>query len=378
MDLLTGYGSDDSNENGEKRNDATKDPVILVEAPSTLPTATTTMTTTATATTTRRGRKLLSLTAVLPQHILDQLTKAQMQGNIDGDMDDDDEDGTYRTSSKRDSSMPDKKAAPNHVHTVKDAGINHLLSDLHAAPMKHAMKQSTLLTSNNGTGEKLGAAFLTSSVHVSTTHKLGENSEVRDIHGNTKDEKGISQPTSSVSKYLLSVPKPTDVPRPSATVYAARVELENDSELQPPFPPPDPPESLMDTTTTAYNDHSDYASRKRSRKDLEHALRQGHLHAIQDDSRVAHLVQASPTAYQPDEQSYAVPVAGVKVVPTALYDPSQGQAVVGSGGHKGRGKNQIHHLMAAAADLELARARGQAPAASNAQHRVNAKRKYGW
>jgi hypothetical protein len=118
-----------------------------------------------------------------------------------------------------------------------------------------------------------------------------------------------------------------------------------------------------------------YTSRKRSRKEMERALRHGNLDAVMDDSQFVSLEQSQPDSYTPQPETYAVPQYGIRVAATAMYDPSQGAAVTGV--KKGRGKNQINHLMASAANLELQRAR-QGNSNIGKMHRANAKQKYGW
>jgi hypothetical protein len=120
-------------------------------------------------------------------------------------------------------------------------------------------------------------------------------------------------------------------------------------------------------------------SRKRSRKDIERALRRGNLAAVDGAANLQEMQQEDRSGYQPAEETYAVPVDGVRAVPTAMYDPSEGRAVTGYRGARARGRNQINQLMSAAADLELQRARGlAAPSASAKAHRASAKRKYGF
>lgn len=133
-------------------------------------------------------------------------------------------------------------------------------------------------------------------------------------------------------------------------------------------------------------------NKKRRRQEMERLLRQGQLDAALDQSSASsgtntNSVAANtislqqPQAYVPTDGAAAhVDTTGlVRVAPTPMYDPRQGQAVVGTGGGAGRGKNQINHLLASAANLELARARGMVakPGGQN-PHRANAKRKYGW
>jgi hypothetical protein len=102
----------------------------------------------------------------------------------------------------------------------------------------------------------------------------------------------------------------------------------------------------------------------------------------EDGLQVQSMQQAQPDAYTPQEESYAaVAVHGVKVAPTAMYDPSDGQAVVETSiyGVK-REMNQINQLMASAANLEQQRTQGIGGTANQAgkTHRANAKSKYGW
>ena len=103
-----------------------------------------------------------------------------------------------------------------------------------------------------------------------------------------------------------------------------------------------------------------------------------------DGLQVQSMQQAQPDAYTPldPNNSTAVPSHGVRNTATAMYDPTQGQAVVGTSEGVKRGTNQINQLMASAANLEQQRNQGIGGTAANNQagktHRANAKHKYGW
>ena len=123
---------------------------------------------------------------------------------------------------------------------------------------------------------------------------------------------------------------------------------------------------------------------------MERLLRQGQLDAAlakAGSSTSSTLPQRNVIALDHPQSRGPTDGGGVNVDTTGLgrmaatpmYDPREGAAVVGGAAGAGRGKNQINHLLANAASLELARARGMVakPGGSN-PHRVNAKRKYGW
>ena len=153
-------------------------------------------------------------------------------------------------------------------------------------------------------------------------------------------------------------------------------------------------------TEAVSNVSQQHNTKKRSRQELERALRQGNVHVLQDPSLslafqvdVHSLQQADPAEYAPNSETANEEALrqsqqhGIRVGPTLMYDASTGAAekfVAGADGGprlKGRGKNQIHHVVAAAAQLEMQRARQNLPGASSSSgstHRANAKAKYGW
>eukprot|EP00977_Amphora_coffeiformis_P000065 scaffold15_cov204-Amphora_coffeaeformis.AAC.10 len=169
-------------------------------------------------------------------------------------------------------------------------------------------------------------------------------------------------------------PSLSSVPRPSRVMPAAAATTTTTVTAAPPL------KKVGDSPQTM----TAPSNPKRRRQEMERLLRQGQWDAALDPSASAVsrvLEMDQPQAFVPtDGAAQNVDTTGlVRMAATPMYDPSQGQAVVGqAAGSAGRGKNQINHLLASAANLELARARGMAAKPGQNSHRANAKRKYGW
>jgi hypothetical protein len=297
MDLLGGYGSSDDDE------DSNSNPLESNGAK----TASTTSTGTTAKAENKRGKKILSLSAVLPQHILNQLTQ--------GISDSEDEDDAPRTSGR----LPTRSQND-------DTDLKSFLSDLQAAPTTGLFTKKP------------------SKQQPSTPWKVSV------METEAQKPQADTDPSPAASPAVRIAPRVNAAPmtRPAAPAVESRASQAPHQETH--------------SAATAQP-----SIRKRSRKEMERELRAGNFDAIQPTSEV-HQEQGH---YTPAPE--AVPVHGIKVVPTAMYDPASGKTIAGIGG--GRGKNQINHLMAAAANLELERSR-----AGNVgkTHRANAKAKYGW
>jgi hypothetical protein len=372
MDLLAGYSSsDDDDEEKEKEstNTSTAPPAPAIS---------------------QRSKRMISLAAVLPRHIFDQLTESQVKGKNDDNDYDDDSDSDFDDEKARDASKltaPNTSAPSLSSSSQRDVGLSSLLSALHAAPTNKPIFQPKANTTNtiamNTISEPLGAAFLATETSVTRRSKQEQsedtNSMIQDIH----------QISSIPSSTTPSKPRVSVMAAPRLRNAAPAAAQANDHNIHtamfPPPPPPPPPPPLSSTafTTTTFHNSLDEnpaanaTTRKRSRKELERALRQGQLdhvleHVTLDASSEQYVNDHTNFMPAPEEQ----PVYGIKVAPTALYDPSQGAVSVDKRS-SGRGKNQIHHVMAAAAQLERQRAREGNKTNSN-NTRVNAKQKYGW
>ncbi|GKY90384.1 hypothetical protein MPSEU_000012400 [Mayamaea pseudoterrestris] len=422
MDLLDGYSSsDDESKKTQTRKEAerksTADEAVVPTkgavnaSPSNLP---------ATAVTNKKGKKLISLAAVLPRHIIDQLTQSQVKGNDDDDDDDsDDEAGRplARHDSKQDLSSSTSMRQP---HVQRDPELSSLLSELNAAPKNKYMaapsskQKSDRDATKNNQSESLGAAFMTAtttverkslkesgeqavySVHDEAAAKVGNDTGSDSLPVDTDEAPPMDGPPSPAPQTMNAAAgvrsfRPAAVMRVSA---APRAAMQVD---------PDPPtggssnvSSYHEYAQSDYNDDDDDAAtdngndafhssndnnnpRKRSRKELERALRHGHLDAVETDLS---LQANDPSEYHPSAASLsAAPPSqlGIHVAPTQMYDPSAGAVTAGQS--RGRGKNQINHVMAAAAQLEEHRRQQyQREGASGAakSYRANAKQKYGW
>jgi hypothetical protein len=397
MDLFAGYGSSSD----EEENDPKQVSSAVALTAATAAAASSKSVTAAT----RRGKKIISLSAVLPQHILDQLTKSQVGGasddSDDDDDDDNDDDNDDKVGRKPKPKPPAESESASSAKIIssnisEDIGLSQLLSDLHAAPTQGQGKKKK--TANSQTeivaSEKMGAAFLSTTTTTTTGVVDPKQKGVRDVHSHSSLLLSLPVETRKAAPPLTRLAAPrlaAPVRRPiSAAPPVAPLPLQAPPAPKPAYPtasaqPQSQQQSQPNSNKNTNTNTISKQSRKRSRKDLERALRQGNMDIVddrEDGLHVQSVQQAQPDAYTPHEESYAaVPTHGVKVVPTAMYDPSAGQAVVGtSAAGVKRGTNQINQLMASAANLEQQRTQGIGGTSNQAgkTHRANAKHKYGW
>ena len=323
------------------------------------------------------SRKMLSLQAVLPPHIFAQLTKSQREGETATNDDDDDDDDDHDS--------PPSKSKQTTRTTVaaqsQDPGVSRLLQALHGTGTQDDTNDNgkTPDKKPNQPSLPMGAAFLST---TTTIIKPSEESAVRDIH--------VSETTTQTTKPVdseMEEETKTTLESTSRSLLAPKFSTTAPHYVQPSLAPDVPVtgEPMTSATTAAdalypvepepQNQRQSHVP-KRNRKEMEKLLRHGHLDQMDNDTMVQ-LEQASPHAFVPQPEVTQVPTHGVRNVPTQMYDPSAGGTVTGV---RGRGKNQISHLLGQAANLELARARGMngSGGAGGTSHRASAKRKYGW
>ena len=348
---------------------------------------------------------MLSLQAVLPTHIFSQLT-----GEDDDDDNDNDEENRH---------IPPKKTTenPSVHHSSQDPGVSRLLQALHSTAaatttttkVHYSKPAATTPVPTLEPASTMGAAFLsTTTTTQKSVKKKNDNHDdetmtVRDIHAEESTARNLPdkleetmgpgngdgpslvieniKPKAYVMKLTAApkVAKPvqsTGGPQEVASVHDSMMDLEQ-------LPVTDANDVAP---TIQYNSSSQQEQQQQksrySRKEMERLLRQGQLNheAIQDSDRLTEWEQEAPNQYVPEQEvtTNQIPLHGVRNVPTQMYDPSAGGTITGV---RGRGKNQISHLLGQAANLELARARGMPGSSNNGMgnvHRVNAKRKYGW
>jgi hypothetical protein len=319
-----------------------------------------------------RGKRLVSLHAVLPTHILEQLTKSAATGGLDSD------------EEEEAASQPTKDSKRHATVIGKDEGLSSFLSELKSAP--------TLTFLTGGTAENrpaslvppLGQAFTTTQTVV-VSRTSAKNAEIINVHATTT-KKRPEPPAETRQKPFAPEPAGAAPPRPSAFVSVPRPGMNRPIVSAPPL--------LAMTTEQPRQQQSLFAqyqpeleeetidprlAKKKCRKEMEKALRAGNLQALAQ-GRVT-TVEAQGSTFTPQEETYRVPTFGItKVAPVSMYDPKAGSDVVQAGGATGkqRGKHQINTLLASAASLELQRARAIGTTLGGKGKRADAKRKYGW
>lgn len=341
----------------------------------------------------RKGKKLLKLQAVLPDHIWNQLSN----GNAQQDSDEEDEDGK-----KNNPKTKSKAKTPKGPRLPGDnVDMTNLLDSLPKSKTGSTFlggrsilgqdSNSTTIKAASAPSSSLGSAFVTSTVETVRTKKSVPTA-VRDIHSskvNTAVET-VNEDGEEVADEQDETPKPRamslhpvassmpSVPRPRMAAppinnrarTAARAAASGyEQPAYPTLPIAQPHLQWQQHHPTATNT-------KRSRKrQMEQMLRQGNLEGVSSD---VHLHGQDNVFEIPQDQQQASQQShGIRVVPTSQYNPGAGAAAATvkiSG--KQRGKNQMNALLASAASLEAQRARNPLPQQNI--HRSNAKRKYGW
>lgn len=390
--------------------------------------------------TNRRGKKILSLHSVLPPHILEQLTKSEATGMND-DSSDDDNDYEERSKKNSQAKKPasthqDKGIASflsalssakttNKATKGSDTGYNkgNIKSGSTPQPAPSSSlgtafmsvtSTTTIRKKKDGTAPSISTAAVAESPtgsdarqtptgqgepvsSLSPSHyqplSLSPSTAFRPFRTNAGAQVSAAPPvptvafgaathttismrrptTNAAPRYVQRsqqqqhhgqstsmAPPPAQVPRPAAAHAAYE-----------PAPPPQP---------TAAASGGGGNSRKKKRQ-LHKALLAGQLDQAMGSAnanQVTQMEQAHPMDYIPQEETYATPANGVKVVSTSMYNPKAGgdvQADLSS--QRALGKNQINQLMSAAATFQLQQARNGPNAKANSQ-RAGAKRKYGW
>lgn len=356
MDLLGGYGSDESDKSSESgcRGGAllqsTSAP-SLNQAPAPI---------------SKRGKKLIALHAVLPAHILERLTK---EG---GDDSDDDE----PTSAPLVESKPSNPASRG-----KDAGLTSLLSELGSIP-KRAASCDESNAEPTFQPERMGHAFL--QVKTSVWSKA-KQTEIVDVHTPDVETVGESQAMDEVTRQkpstlsslilpaatrqwhgnLPTSPPELGLQQPTATYVSTNGPSDGYSTVSDPFDQIEQMDGNMEPRLT----------KKRSRREIEKALRSGDLDSVGDSVNL-YTIDGVSNVYTPEQEAFTTQKgSGVRIAPVAMYDTKAGKDVLGASvSGKAKGKNQINYLMVSAAAFEA----NEAQKTKVKTQRANAKRKYGW
>jgi hypothetical protein len=424
MDLLGAYDSNSDSEDDEvpqNRNDAK--PADGENLPATKNIASTSAksrsaalkasaSTKSSAKDKKRGKKILKLAAVLPEHIWNQLTAGNAAGEDDGD---DSEDDNKRGKDTRVETQNTAKPAKSiQQKASQDSGLQSLLNELPKSKSTVLSQPPNILGQNiendaedNTTEEtpanntphessSLGFAFLTSTVET-TRRKRNAQDNVENIHA--KKEPPSSAPTkkappvatASSSLAYASLPsRPQAVPRPTASRVAplrpAAPMPTNSHHLGAAAAPfathqqhPNASYATSQQTFSSRPAHAISGKKKQSRKrQMEQMLRAGNIHEFEGD----HEIEGTAHTYTPDvETGPTYQAHGVRVVPTTSYNVGAGTTVATTDiSGRQRTKHQLNSLLASAASLESHRLNNPhlTGTGRGTTHRASAKRKYGW
>lgn len=425
MDLLGGYGSSDGDSDGSSAS--VQSATGPAPPPPPPPAA-------AAGGISKKGRRLLSLGAVLPPEIFDRLARDEQGGSSS---DSEQSAGSYAYSNGAGggnggtSSTSKKKRAPKRK-TVGPAGVGlgggsavpppgemgDLLRELRSAPSvgpaggEHGQNATKKKPPPPPREEKLGMAFMTVTTTVASKKDVGvENihasrpvaglaaapsaEAVESTRGDDMNRKkpAFAAATRRAAAPVVAVPRPGLSAAPSGRTGAAYAPPQQQQQQQ---------QYQYQNNQRAQQQqyHQEPAmgaqqSRKKSRKELERSLRAGKFDALGDDARATTVHQDDLDyggGYAPTEADLSEAAARTAAANAAksgaaglrMYDPSAGGDVdVGAEvSQKHRSKHQINQLVAKAAVLEAHRAGGVGPSGQRSvkgsNSRADAKRKYGW
>ncbi len=397
MDLLQGYGSSGSDSDNDSVPSSVQ-PTTQKKSAAAKPTSKTT----------KRGKRILSLGAVLPPEIFDRLTRpADADDSSTSSFEDG---GDKRVGSKKrkrakdgdDNVVTSSEPSNHHGSSVERTELNSFLSELRSAPMEKKDGNDTKSNNNsqNNKSEKLGMAFMS---YTETKH---DSKEVVDVHaakpsavrptttGDANLQRKSAAPSMSFSRISTAAPVPVVNNNVSMPQYSSATSYNNIPEYHVPQETKQQMNTPIQSNTTAYDDYTSsntMAKSRKQRREEERALRSGA--AFQNPSAATEIHQPSPTEFAPTAHAAAIASRAARFRGAgggnggkniAMYDPKAGTDIAGQGiSGKHKSKHQINSLMAnaisleahRAAESELARIGGGQKGGSS---RVDAKRKYGW
>lgn len=320
MDLLGGYGSDESSESGciggAQLPSTTAPAPSLRQGPASI---------------SKRGKKLISLHAVLPAHILERLTKEA------GDDSDDDEPA----------SAPLVETKPSHpAKRGTDAGLTSLLSELGSIP-QNAVTCDKSSAKAPFKSEIMGHSFL--QVKTSILSKA-KQAEIVNVHKPNVETVGDGEDMDEVTRQKPSTLSSSTVPMSTRQWNGNVLKSSPELGLQQrtaAHVSTTGPSDMYNTASDPFNQSEQmvrsmdsHLSKKRSRREIEKALRSGDLDSVGDSVNVYTLDGAS-NVYAPEKEAFTTQKgSGVRIAPVAMYDTKAGKDVLGAGvSGKAKGKN---------------------------------------
>ena len=359
--------------------------------------------------TTKRGKRILSLGAVLPPDIFDRLTRPA--GEDSSSSSSEDEDNKRAGSKKRKRATKGQEVDNDATNTnVTNNGadrteLNSFLSELRSTPMEQKIGDAKSKQKNNpppkNKSDKLGMAFMS---YIETKH---DKNEVVDVHAakplaapkrNTVDDAPTQPQRKATATSFSRISTAAPVQYPAATTYehhypqqvqhmsteANANTVSNTSPVQHNYNNNTPANNVMTKS-------------RKQRREEERALRSGT--AFQNPAATTEIHQPSPTEFAPTAHAAAIASRAARhrgvgnvgggggsgsMKNIAMYDPQAGGDVKGLGiTGKHRSKHQINSLMANAISLEAHRAAEAeltrlGGGGQKGNSRADAKQKYGW
>ena len=371
MDLLKGYGSDSDSSSAASSSPDAHGGAREAQKP--------------TSTTNSRGKKVLSLGAVLPSAIFDRLTRPEEDDSSMSSY----EDGPDRRGKKRkydsgdvDSNTSSEAKAIPEKSGVDRSEMNSLLSELRSTPLHVGKKDGKTKKEAQKAGSQLGMAFMQTTTNKSSKKAMG----VIDIHAErttkpTMASSAVPRPPKVLPKFSRAATAPV--------VQMARQHVPAEMPQYPVMEADEPrPATAADQPEQMYTQQSSAPKSRRQLREEERMLRSGISAASATE-----IHQPSPSEFAPNAHAAVVAAKAARMRSGAgrgagagslgMYDPSTGGDKGGIAG-KHRSKNQINSLVANAISLEAHRATeaelaklgmGSGVAKSS---RADAKKKYGW
>lgn len=358
--------------------------------------------------TTKRGKRILSLGAVLPPDIFDRLTRPAGEDSSSSSSEDEDNKRAGSKKRKRATKGQEVTDATNTNVTNNGADrteLNSFLSELRSTPMEQKIGDAKSKKKNNpppkNKSDKLGMAFMS---YTETKH---DKNEVVDVHAakplaapkrNTVDDAPTQPQRKATAPSFSRISTAAPVQYPTATNYEHHY-----------------PQQVQHTSTEAnantvsntspvqhnYNNNTPannvMTKSRKQRREEERALRSGT--AFQNPAATTEIHQPSPTEFAPTAHAAAIASRAARhrgvgnvgggggsgsMKNIAMYDPQAGGDVKGLGiTGKHRSKHQINSLMANAISLEAHRAAEAeltrlGGGGQKGNSRADAKQKYGW
>lgn len=352
----------------------------------------------------KRGKRILKLSSVLPQEILDRLQRGDGAAY---ESDSDEEHVVRETTLKR---KVDKASGGRNTSSI-DSGIDSFLSDLHSVVPSESKEKKEIHK------ETMGDAFMTVSSTIIRKQKPGQVVNIHEprtssapkipfkkkedvvvedvVHSDSdQDEEGNDLPNENVETLFPQAETRAPVKQPivrrpmDAAPSISRFQNVHSSIKSIPLPPPQE-KVLSQGQVDACNEQNEMNMEtsnhksKRSKREIEKALRAGNFENI--DSIATQTIDTRQYEHPDEQQTLAtsgLATEGSSSFRTSVlerYVPSEGMSVQGGVSGKMKGKSQIHSLVSSAASYEANQRRMAAMGMGKAKSgRADAKRKYGW